>query len=343
MKKIINIISGKGGTGKTLMTAVLADMLGNIGAKVLVVDLDVFVRGLTTLLYFQNNESIRIIGNDERSVSDYFINRNKIENKKLAIHRYRSFDVVPSVATVNELLNFHDIMPNNVDEAFKVLKQILSSVQHDYDIIFLDCRAGYDELIEATHRLSDFSICIEEDDEISMITSENLIEQLKRGSKEKQILRVTNKGRSNYIREEKNTYGISFIGCIPFDADVMNSFGTKRFWDTIGHSIYKEMLIDIWNTIAKKMELDYNLRSNRLSPLSNKKLEKKLTMLSSSYRLLFIYGIFLALFGLILYLYSSGLYKYILTDPSGFISLLSVGLGIVLVVFSIVMNNTKKH
>lgn len=343
MQKIINIISGKGGTGKTLMTAVLADMLGNIGAKVLVVDLDVFVRGLTTLLYFQNNETIRIIDKNEKSISDYFINRNDSENKKLAIHRYRSFDVVPSVATVNALLNFHDIMPNNVDEAIKVLKEILSSIPDDYDLVFLDCRAGYDELIEATHRLSDFSICIEEDDEISMITSENLIEQLKHGSKEKQILRVTNKGRSNYIREEKNSYGISFIGCIPFDTDVMNSFGTKRFWDTIGHSIYKELLIDIWNTIAKKMELDYNLRSNRLSPITNKKIEKKLTMLSSSYRLLFLYGICLALFGLVLYIFSSGFYKYILSNPSGFISLFSVFLGIVLVVFSIVMNNTKKH
>lgn len=344
MKKIINIISGKGGTGKTLMTAVLADMLGNKGAKVLVIDLDVFVRGLTTLLYFQNNESIRIIGNDEKSVSDYFINRNNPSahsNKKIAIHRYRSFDVIPSVAAVNELLNFHDIMPNNVEEAEKVLNQILSSVTQEYDFIFLDSRAGYDELIEATHRLSDFSICIEEDDEISMITSENVMEQLKRNSKEKQILRVTNKGRSMRIPDEKNSYGISFVGYIPFDADVMNSFGTKRFWDTIGHSIYKELLIDIWNVITKKMELEYSLRSNRISPISSKKLEKQITMLSSSYRILFLYGILLTFLGLGIYIYTSGLYELFRITSVEFISLASIVLGVVLTIFSVFMNNRK--
>ena len=344
MKKIINIISGKGGTGKTLMTAVLADMLGNKGAKVLVVDLDVFVRGLTTLLYFQNNESIRIIGDDEKSVSDYFTGRHDkfpISNKKIAIHRYRSFDVIPSVGAVNELLNFHDIMPNNVEEAVKVLNQILSSVTQEYDFIFLDSRAGYDELIEATHRLSDFSICIEEDDEISMITSENVIEQLKRNSKEKQILRVTNKGRSGHVPKEKNSYGISFVGYIPFDADVMNSFGTKNFWDTIGHSIYKEFLIDIWNVITRKMELEYSLRSNRISPISNKRIEKNISMLSSSYRILFLYGVLLVILGLGIYIYSSGLYEIFRISAIEFISILSIIFGVILTTYSVFMNNRK--
>ena len=50
---IINVISGKGGTGKSLCTAVLADALAKKCGPVLVIDLDIFVRGLTALYCHQ--------------------------------------------------------------------------------------------------------------------------------------------------------------------------------------------------------------------------------------------------------------------------------------------------
>ncbi len=73
--KIINIVSGKGGTGKTLFSAILAELLGNHGIRVLVVDLDVFVRGLTSLLYFHQGESLRVVHDDDLTVSSYFVNK----------------------------------------------------------------------------------------------------------------------------------------------------------------------------------------------------------------------------------------------------------------------------
>ena len=54
--KIINIVSGKGGTGKTLLVAVLAELLSRKRAKVLLIDVDIFVRGLTCLLYYQQDK-----------------------------------------------------------------------------------------------------------------------------------------------------------------------------------------------------------------------------------------------------------------------------------------------
>src|SRR5436305_13904802 len=47
---LISIVSGKGGTGKTLLTAVLGRALAREGLRILLVDLDIFVRGLTILL-----------------------------------------------------------------------------------------------------------------------------------------------------------------------------------------------------------------------------------------------------------------------------------------------------
>ena len=50
ISKVINLVSGKGGTGKSLLTAVLGRALAREGLNVLIIDLDIFVRGLTILL-----------------------------------------------------------------------------------------------------------------------------------------------------------------------------------------------------------------------------------------------------------------------------------------------------
>ena len=66
----ISVISGKGGTGKSLFTAVLGNCLAKENRKILLVDMDIHVRGLTILL------SSYIDNKDERiSVSDYSIDR----------------------------------------------------------------------------------------------------------------------------------------------------------------------------------------------------------------------------------------------------------------------------
>ena len=77
MRIIINVISGKGGTGKTLLTAVMAELLANAGADVLAIDMDVFVRGLTALLYFHKNEVINITKKNEWPISAFFKNKSK--------------------------------------------------------------------------------------------------------------------------------------------------------------------------------------------------------------------------------------------------------------------------
>ena len=90
---IINVVSGKGGTGKTLLVSVLADILGNSpNAKTLVIDLDVFVRGLTSLLYFHREEKLRISERGKLSVADLFVQKVEHESgnaSKLAIRLQR--------------------------------------------------------------------------------------------------------------------------------------------------------------------------------------------------------------------------------------------------------------
>jgi len=353
MATIINIISGKGGTGKTLLTAVFAEMLGNAGAKVLVVDLDVFVRGLTALLYYQRNKSLKITDMDCSSVSEFFRQKGQIKNEKAFISKYSSFDVFPSVLSVVEKLNFRDVMPNSFCEAVNILYSILDTIPKDYEFIFLDSRAGYDELIAASHSVSNFSICIEEDDDISMITSKNLIAQLDSESfpemESKQIFRIRNKTRQNVYSEDNQLSDLFFLGSIPFDTDVMNSFGTDYFWEDIGKSLYKEAAIEVWNNLAERMELSVKLMSRRISPLGSKKIDKRISMLSSKNRVLFSYGILMASVSLIFTIYSPFLWDswygtiFINPDfnPINMLTLLGAVLGILLILYSVIKNNDR--
>lgn len=341
MGTVINVISGKGGTGKTLMTAVLAEMLGNMGRHVLVVDMDIFVRGLTALLYFQKGESLKLTKDDEWSVSDFFKDENKGRNPvRVAISKYRSFEVLPSVSMVNEILQF-SIMPNSTEDANRILKSILTHISNDYDYIFLDSRAGYDELICATHCASNFSLCVEEDDNISMITSDNLISQL-RNESSVPILRIKNKARQ--IQVGYGATGLDFVGAIPFDADVMNNFGTKTFWSEIDKSLYKESLTKVWNFLTKKVGLKDDLpEGDRVSPLGVPKVERRLSMLPSLKRVSFVYGILLLFLGFFLCtnIADNEFIHDVLSNPVRLIGLIGGSIGFVLIFFSVFTGKKK--
>ncbi|KAF1061569.1 Iron-sulfur cluster carrier protein [Burkholderia gladioli] len=319
-RTIINIVSGKGGTGKTLLACVLADLLGNQSTKkVVVVDLDFFVRGLTSLLYFHSDERLHLTRKDQLPVASYFIDKSPLntERARIALLKYRSFEVVPAVSRIDERLNFQDIGPDTKDQACHILGKILKSIPEEYEYIILDSRAGYDELIAATHELSDVSLCVEEPDPISKVTADNLIAQLSADS-QTPIFRLTNKARASTIALEsvRKSRSVDDLGDIPFDMDIMNSFGSPRFWDELQGSLYRWALVAAWNRLAQKLELDVTLRSERKSPLVSETVEARVGVLGSKERVLFVYGIVVAISGLLYGILGKELLDVLREDPT---------------------------
>ncbi|MFM5620755.1 AAA family ATPase [Aeromonas veronii] len=327
--KVINIVSGKGGTGKTLLTAVLADILGNEGYSVLVVDLDVFVRGLTSLLYFHRKETIQLTQEDKMSVAEFFIDKGDVEisgKSKFSNERYRSFDVIPSVTRVDEILNFKDIMPDDKIEARDIISSMLRRLDKDYDFIIFDSRAGYDELISATHFLSDITICVEEEDDISKITSDNLVKQLEQDAKVP-IFRLTNKARGIKTENDFSSRGIDYLGKIPFDMDVMESFGTPFFWDDISRTLYKSALVRAWNNLSSKLQLNKPITQNRINVIGSEKLEERLQFIRLKDRVIFVYSLLLTIFSISYGIFGAeGIYK--IWNELGPVQLLSLVIGI---------------
>src|ERR1700680_3649830 len=132
-RSVINVVSGKGGTGKTLFCAVLADLLGNHGISVLVVDLDIFVRGLTALLYFHRKEALRLTAEGKASVADVLLHRESVMS--LGIENYRSCEVLPSVSRIDETLNFRDTLPASSGEAKELLAGLISALPARFEIV----------------------------------------------------------------------------------------------------------------------------------------------------------------------------------------------------------------
>jgi len=328
--KIINVVSGKGGTGKTLLTAVLADMLGNEGHSVLVIDLDVFVRGLTSLLYFHKKETIQLTQEDKMSVSEFFIDKGDVEisgKTKFSLERYRSFDVIPSVTRVDEILNFKDMMPDTKGQARDIISSMLQRIDKEYDFIILDSRAGYDELISATHYLADITLCVEEEDDISKITSDNLVKQLELDA-EVPIFRLTNKARGVKSKSELSISGVENLGKVPFDMDVMESFGTFHFWDDISRTLYKAALAKAWNGLSAKMRLNKPVTENRVSLIGNENLEKRLQFMSLRDRVIFIYSVLIAIIGITYGIFGSeGIREYLVTFGTPRTLILIMGFG----------------
>lgn len=344
---IINVVSGKGGTGKTLLACVLADMLGNApDTKVAVIDLDFFVRGLTSLLYFHHQEKLQIVPNGKFTISDFFLKRhNKSQNEEIAVVNYRSFDVVPAVSRIDERINFHDVIPVCDDGAEKVLQDILERLSPDYRFIILDSRAGYDEIIAAAHKLSDVSICVEEEDPISRITADNLVSQLGQDSNTP-VFRLVNKARgysSSKLIESDGRRGITDLGVIPFDMDILNSFGSKDFWDQVSRSLYKWALVRAWNRLSSKLQFDMELHSPRLSPLAYETIEAQMGFLSLRDRILFAYGFLLAIGGISYGLWGKAVFDILGNDPFRALSLVFGFAGLGLALHTILFRERRRN
>lgn len=342
--KIINIASGKGGTGKTLFCASLADLLGNRGLNILIVDLDFFVRGLTTLLYFHKKEALFLVDEKQITVSDIFINkssRKDIEKLDLGIIRYRSFDVLPAVSRVDELLNYDDIMPDNIDIAEKLLEKLIAKIPNSYDVVIFDSRSGYDELIAGIHGKSDVTLCVEEEDQISKITSDNLIKQLQKGPSTP-LLRLINKARNIETEAdlEKTNRSINEIGPIPFDIDILKSFGEYGFWENIRSSLYISGVIKSWNKLCIKMSYNFELDDSRMSPLPSHKLERKLSLFSKYDRVFLVYGLLLSFLGMTISITGEKFLYLIQEDPFRLTGLV-IGVSGIFMVLTILLRSKK--
>lgn len=209
--KIISILSGKGGSGKTVTSLSLSMLLSKINKKVLLVDCDTSTHGST---YFFDNSMYTI-------KNGYITSLQNIVNREVDKFEPILYDD-----------RFHFIPSSNDTQSEKYskpeeLKYFLEDISDSYDVIILDCQAGFSEFTKIAASIADLNLIILEADAIS--TSAIRVLYLKLGNvlNNKNTFQIFNK----LSDEERKIYdkiigGTIFpnLPAIPFDWTVRASF-----------------------------------------------------------------------------------------------------------------------
>jgi flagellar biosynthesis protein FlhG len=124
----IAVISGKGGVGKSVITANLAAALSLLGRKILVVDADLGLANLDIILGIEPPHTIFDAIHRGLPVDDILFPTTK------------GFDLVPAGSSLPEGTLLTQGLANNV-------KTVLASLEDRYDAIFFDVGAGIGDVV----------------------------------------------------------------------------------------------------------------------------------------------------------------------------------------------------
>lgn len=125
MARKIVITSGKGGVGKTTITANLGMRLSMLGARVVLIDLDLGLNNLDVVMNIEN----KIV----YDICDVIEGKCRLKQALVQDVRYPALYVLPS----NHLYSSVKINSYNIQE-------IVENLSQTFDYVLLDCPAGID-------------------------------------------------------------------------------------------------------------------------------------------------------------------------------------------------------
>ncbi|MCM1364646.1 MAG: ParA family protein [Faecalibacterium sp.] len=284
MSKIISLISGKGGSGKTSLSLSMASMLSNCGVKVLLIDCDLTTNGAT---YFYED---KLTEGDNPVVSFYDIVFHKENSEGNLINAKSNMDFIPSIVQINKKNTKTYIYNEDRDENLQVINEKYGDI---YDVIIFDCQAGYADILKLVLPITDIILVVMETDAISSSSIRSLYLKIGDLINEKKIFQVFNKvNEEDYDIYSKISGGIIFtnIETVLFDWKVRQAFSLAEIPDMentsvdYGVKIYnicKVMLKDkhIQNKLNKyKAQLElkqYNEKKKKLNKKINNIIENK--------------------------------------------------------------------
>jgi flagellar biosynthesis protein FlhG len=124
----IAVISGKGGVGKTVITANLAASLSSIGRRLCVVDADLGLANLDILLGVT----------PQLTIQDVLHGTHPLE--EVLLPTAKGFDLLPAGSGLPEGTMFTKALAENIES-------ILASLEHRYDAILFDAGAGVGDVV----------------------------------------------------------------------------------------------------------------------------------------------------------------------------------------------------
>ena len=233
MGRVIAIVSGKGGVGKTTITAELGIALAKRNQKICVVDTDIAMANLSLLLNMQGSPiTLHDVLLGESSIQDAIYDGPhgmKLIPSGLSLENYRRVDS-------------------------ERLSGVIESISSQFDFVLLDGPAGIEKGVIASIAASDEVILV------TMPTSPSIADVLKvKITAQRLNVKVTGV-IVNFVRKEKGEITFDDIqkilelpvfGLIPYDPEVRHSFMQEKIAPVMVRNPGSPAAIAIQKTAAK--------------------------------------------------------------------------------------------
>ena len=224
----ISVISGKGGVGKSVITANLAAALSSFGRRILVVDADLGLANLDVILDIAPRFTIHDAIHGTRPLNEVLIPTAK------------GFDLIPAGSGLPEGTMFTQALAENIELFF-------NSLQDRYDAILFDAGAGIGDVVLFFANLAHEILLVVTPEPTSLMDAYATIKILHQLYGRNEFLLVVNQANpdcsskigtsiaghlqnvvSKYLESDVNRIRIELIGSIPMDPIIPQSVRQRQ-------------------------------------------------------------------------------------------------------------------
>ena len=240
MGRVISVVSGKGGVGKTTVACSLALALEKQGLSVCLIDLDVGLNNIDVLL-----------GVDSKvvyDIGDYLEGKCRLKQALINVSAFDGLYLLPSV----RYKKGNESWVRSINEASEKLATV-------FDFILIDAPAGMGENFEKAIEISKESIVVVTPHIASIRDADKVISRLK--AKDINAKVVVNRIRGDMVAQKEmlnhsqieKLLKTQVIGVIP-ESDEINILSSIKF-----ERVAKSDLIGVFNLITKNLREDKKL------------------------------------------------------------------------------------
>jgi len=228
--RLLAIVSGKGGSGKTMIAAEIADVVAkNSDLEVILLDADLGTGGLSYYL------GLHYIRNIRNGLTDLLLKPQPDSPEELLqrveLPGYGSYLFLP----VGDFRKLHSNRRLAASDAFPVphddlavLGETLNRLRAPKTLVIVDCRGGVDSELAEICSVVDEILLISEADATSFQATRHVAEALADLDLGRKITGfILNKVLEDpavLLRSASSAFGAQFLGAIPFDLDATKSF-----------------------------------------------------------------------------------------------------------------------
>lgn len=210
MAKKIFITSGKGGVGKSAITALLGGALAKLGQKILIIELDFGLRSLDIILGMQDKVVF--------DLSDVLIGRCNVNKAIIECEYEHNLKLISAPLDCLTTYNKENI------------KKLFSEIDNLYDYILIDSPAGLGKSFREILELIDSALIVVTPDLVCVRDAAKVSEILSDFGVNNQRL-IINKVKNKFIKLDVlpdldyviDMVGVQLISVIPDDIDIMKN------------------------------------------------------------------------------------------------------------------------